>query len=156
MTIKNPPEGYPVLIPYLLVSDAPAAVSFYEKVFDAKPRLSLKMPDGKIGHAELELGDGLIMLAEAGTDPNMSAPDKNSSGRSTLIYLPDIDAAIARAVENGASLVMPADDMFYGDRFGIIRDPFNHIWSLSTRIKNVSPDEMQDYLSKNMMQMGDH
>lgn len=143
MTVKNPPENYPHVSPYLLVENAAEAIVFYEKVLGAKARFIL--PNGnKIGHAELQVGDSVIMLADACPEMGMQAPDKEGRGRSTLVYVPDVDKAMEIAAQNGGTVMMPAKDQFYGDRFGMVRDPFGHMWSLATHIRDVSEQEMKE------------
>jgi len=137
------PEGYHSLTPYLIVAGAARAIEFYKSVFGATERMRLGGPDGKIGHAELAIGDSVIMLADE--HPEMGARGPRSIGGSPVgihVYLPDVDAAAARAVAGGAKLTRPVENQFYGDRLGTLEDPFGHIWHISTHIENVSPEEI--------------
>jgi PhnB protein len=143
MPVKPIPDGYRSVIPYLIVDGAAAAIEFYKTAFGATERLRLGGPGGKIGHAELEIGDSLIMLADE--HPEMGARGPRTVGGSPVgihVYLPDVDAAAARAVAGGAKLTRPVADQFYGDRLGTIEDPFGHIWHISTHIEDVSPEEI--------------
>jgi PhnB protein len=149
----NPiPDGYPRVIPYLHVKGAQAAIEFYEDVLGAKERMRMPGPDGKIGHAELAIGDGLIMLADEFPDMGAVAPSGNTGG-AVMVYLPDVDAAFARAVARGATVTQPVTDQFYGDRSGQFTDPFGHCWNVSTHTEDVAPDEMERRMAA-MMQGG--
>ena len=141
--VKPIPDGYPSLTPYLIVGDGAAAIAFYEKAFGAAERLRLTTPDGKIGHAELEIGDSLIMLADE--YPAHGARGPRAFGGSPVglhHYVADVDAVVARAVAAGAKLVHPVENKFYGDRMGTIEDPFGHKWYVTTHIEDVPPDEI--------------
>ena len=141
--VKSVPDGYPSLTPYLIVRDGAAAIEFYRKVFGAGLRMKLDAPGGRIGHAELEIGDSLVMLADE--HPEIGARGPAAFGGSPVglhLYLPDVDAVVARAVAGGARLVDPVENKFYGDRMGTIEDPFGHKWYVTTHIEDVSPDEI--------------
>jgi PhnB protein len=141
--VKPVPEGYRSVIPYLIVEGAAAAIEFYKTAFGATERLRLGGPGGKIGHAELAIGDSLIMLADE--HPEMGARGPRTVGGSPVgihVYLEDVDAAAARAVAGGAKLTRPVADQFYGDRLGTIEDPFGHIWHISTHVEDLSPEEI--------------
>ena len=141
--VKPIPDGYPRLSPYLIVGDAAAAIDFYQKVFGAKLRLRLDGPNGKIGHAELELGDALIMLADE--HPEMGALAPTTIGGTPVglhLYVEDVDAVAKKAVAAGAALKRPVENQFYGDRLGSIVDPFGHLWHISTHVEDVSPEEI--------------
>ncbi|MBV9964248.1 MAG: VOC family protein [Alphaproteobacteria bacterium] len=141
--VKPVPDGYPSLIPYLIVRDGAAAIEFYRKVFGAKLRMKLDGPGGRVGHAELEIGDSVVMLADE--HPEIGARGPAASGESPVglhLYLPDVDAVIARAVAAGARLVHPAENKFYGDRMGTIEDPFGHKWYVTTHVEDVPHDEI--------------
>jgi PhnB protein len=141
--VKPIPDGYPRLTPYLIVGDGAAAIAFYEKAFDARLRLKLDAPGGRIGHAELEIGDSLIMLADE--HPEIGARGPRAFGGSPVglhLYSEDVDAVVARAVAAGARLVHPVEDKFYGDRMGTIEDPFGHKWYVTMHIEDVSPEEI--------------
>jgi PhnB protein len=140
---KPVPDGYPSLTPYLIVRDGAAAIEFYRKVFGAGLRMKLDAPGGRIGHAELEIGDSLVMLADE--HPEMGAlapPTVGGTPVSLHLYVPDVDAAAQKAVANGAMLKSPVENKFYGDRLGTIIDPFGHIWHISTHVEDVSPEEI--------------
>jgi PhnB protein len=144
---KLVPEGYHSLTPYLSIKGASAALSFYKKAFGAEEVYRLEMPDGRIGHAELQIGDSKIMLADE--MPEMADAVTRSPrtlGAATAgfhVYVADVDAQFARAVEAGATVKRPIKDQFYGDRSGTVEDPFGHIWTLATHIEDVSPEEIK-------------
>lgn len=132
------------LTPYIIVKNAAAAIAFYEKAFGAKEEYRLAGPDGKIGHAELVIGAGRLMLAEE--SPAFGALSPASIGGTPVklhLDVEDVDATMARAEAGGATILRPARDQFYGERSGMIADPFGHQWFLGTRKENVSPEEMQ-------------
>jgi PhnB protein len=141
--VKPVPDGYPSLTPYLIVTDGAAAIAFYQRVFGAKLRMRLDGPGGKIGHAELEIGNSLIMLADE--HPAMGALAPLTIGGTPVglhIYVEDVDAVAAKAIAAGAALKRPVENQFYGDRLGSIVDPFGHLWHISTYVENVSPEEI--------------
>ena len=140
---KPIPEGYPRLTPYLIVDGASAAIDFYGSVLGASERMRLPMPNGRIGHAELELGDSLLMLADENPDMDIRGPA--SLGGTTVsmhLYVENADAVFARALEAGAKALRPVEDRFYGDRSGQFEDPFGHRWDVSTHVEDVPPEEM--------------
>ena len=141
--VKPVPDGYPSLTPYLIVADAAAAIAFYQQVFGATLRMKLDGPDGKIGHAELEIGNSLIMLADE--HPEMGALSPKTVGGTPVglhVYVEDVDAVAVTAVAAGAALKRPVENQFYGDRLGSIIDPFGHLWHISTHVEDVSPEEI--------------
>ena len=141
--VKPVPDGYRSITPYVIVRGGAAAIAFYQKVFGARLRMKLDAPGGKIGHAELEIGDSLIMLADE--HPEMGALAPPTIGGTPVglhVYLADVDAVAAKAIAAGATLKRPVADQFYGDRLGSIVDPFGHLWHISTHIEDVSPDEI--------------
>ena len=142
--VKPIPEGYPQVTPYLAVDGAKAAIEFYEKVLGAEERMHLGAPGDKIGHAELQLGDSVIMLADEFPEQGVRGP-KAVGGTPVMIsvYVDDVDAVFARALENGATSVRDVEDQFYGDRTGQFEDPFGHRWSVATHVEDVPPDEME-------------
>jgi PhnB protein len=141
MTAKNPLLG---LTPYLACKDTSAAIAFYTKAFGAKESFRLTDPAGKIGHAELMLGDALLMLSDEAPDfGHMSAQTLGGSPILLHLYVADVDAFMATAVKAGATLLRPLTDEFYGDRTGQIADPFGYKWMIATRKKQISPEEMQ-------------
>jgi PhnB protein len=144
---KPIPEGYHSLTPYLSIKGASSALSFYKKAFGAEEIYRLDMPDGRVGHAELQIGDSKIMLADE--MPEMAdavTKSPRTLGATTAgfhVYVADVDAQFKRAVEAGATVKRPVQDQFYGDRSGTVEDPFGHIWTLATHIEDVSPEEIK-------------
>lgn len=138
--VKPIPDGYHSVTPYLYIKGAARAIEFYTKAFGARERMRMPGPDGTIGHAEIEVGDSVIMLADA---PERAADTRNGVTSSLLIYVDDVDSVFRRALGAGATEVQPLEDKFYGDRMGMVRDPFGHEWSLGTHVEDVSPEEMQ-------------
>ena len=146
----NPiPEGYRRVTPYLIVDGAAAAIDFYASVFGATERMRMDAPEGRVGHAELEIGDSVIMLADE--HPEMNARGPRSVGGTPVslhMYVEDVDGVFERAVEAGAKSVRPVEDQFYGDRLGSFEDPFGHHWSVATHVEDVSPDEMSKRMAE--------
>lgn len=143
--VKAIPRGYSTLTPYLIVHEGANAIEFYTKVFGARPRGDVyQSSDGKIGHAELMIGDSLFMLADE--YPEVGAFSPKTIGGSPVnltLYVEDADLTINKAADAGAAITRPIQNQFYGDRSGQIRDPFGHIWTIATHIEDVSPEEMQ-------------
>ena len=141
--VKPIPDGYPQITPYLYVDGASAAIEFYRTVFGATERMRMDAPGGKIGHAELEIGDSLIMLSDEYPDMGARAP-KTIGGTPVMlnVYVEDVDAVFARAIDAGATARRPVQDQFYGDRTGQFEDPFGHQWNVATHVEDVPPDEM--------------
>jgi PhnB protein len=142
------------IVPYLMVDGAAAAIDFYKEAFGAEERYRLEMPDGAIGHAEITVGGATVFLADAPDDmPGPGANPKRLGGTPVLLhrYVPDVDAAVARAGSAGATVVRPPEDQFYGDRAAAVSDPWGHVWSIHTQIRQVTPEEMADAVQ----QMGD-
>jgi PhnB protein len=141
----NPiPDGYPVVAPYLIVSGAAAAIDFYKQIFGATERMRMDAPGGKVGHAELLIGGCLIMLADEFPDMGAVGPKTVGGSPVTLhLYVEDVDATVARAVDAGAMVTRPVETKFYGDRSGGLTDPFGHAWHIATHVEDVSPEEMQ-------------
>jgi PhnB protein len=142
--VKPIPDGYPRLSPYLCVDGAADAIEFYETVFGGRERMRLPGPDGKVGHAEIEIGDALIMLADEHPEIGVRSPKAYGGTGTTLsLYVEDVDAVMERAAAKGATVLRPARDEFYGDRSGQFEDPFGHRWTVATHIEDVTPEEMQ-------------
>ena len=142
-TVKPIPDGYPRVIPYLSVDGASAAIDFYTNVFGAKERVRMPAPGGKLGHAELEIGDSVVMLADA--FPDMGAPTPKALGGtpvSIMVYVEDVDTVFERAIAAGATADRTVENQFYGDRAGQFVDPFGHKWFVATHIEDVPPEEM--------------
>jgi PhnB protein len=141
---KPIPDGYPAVIPFLIVDGAARAIEFYKNVFGATERMRLPGPGDKLAHAEIVIGDSVIMLADASPESGTRAPQTPDAATVRLhIYLDDVDAAAARAVAAGAKILIPIADQFYGDRSGRIADPFGHVWLISTHTEDIAPEEMQ-------------
>ena len=145
MTNVQPiPEGYPQVIPYLCVDGAEAAIQFYRSVFGASERMRMGAPGGRIGHAELQLGDSVIMLADEFPEMGNLSPKSIGGTPVTLsVYVEDVDAVFARAVSAGAKELRAVENQFYGDRSGQFEDPFGHRWSVASHVEDVPPDEME-------------
>jgi PhnB protein len=144
--VKPVPEGYHTLTPYLSIKGAAKALAFYKNAFGAEELVLMKMPDGRIGHAELQIGDSRFMLADENdmADRVVQSPSTlGSSSVSLLLYVPDVDARFKRAVEAGAKVKRPLADQFYGDRSGVLEDPFGHVWTIAAHVEDVSPEEMK-------------
>jgi PhnB protein len=142
--VKPIPDGYPRVTPYLHVDGAEAAIEFYGKVLGAKERGRLPAPEGKIGHAELEIGPSLIMLADEFPEMGVRGPKAFGGTPVTIsVYVDDVDAVFDAAVAAGAEVVRSLENQFYGDRMGQFEDPFGHRWSVATRVEDVPPDEME-------------
>jgi PhnB protein len=141
--VKAIPDGYPQVTPYLIVDGATAAIEFYGKVLGATERMRMGGPDGRVGHAELQLGSGVVMLADEFPDMEQKSPKTLGGSPVTVsVYVEDVDAVFARALAEGATEVRGVADQFYGDRTGQFRDPFGHLWSVATHVEDVPPDEM--------------
>jgi PhnB protein len=155
MSVKPVPEGYHTLTPYFTVRDAEKAIDFYKKAFGAMERGVMKGPDGKVMHAELMIGDSIVMLADEFPEYGAVAPNSAGGGSSMglHIYLPNVDEAFDRAVKAGAQVEMPVMDQFWGDRYGKLKDPFGHKWSIATHIADYSADEMKRNMDEAMSKM---
>jgi len=144
MAVKPIPEGYHTLTPSLTVKDGAKAIEFYKKAFGAQERMRLPGPDGRLMHAELQVGDSIVMLGEEMPEMGCKEPASVGAVSSSLyLYVPDVDAAFNRAVQAGAKALMPPADMFWGDRFGTVEDPSGHRWGLATHKEDPTPAEME-------------
>lgn len=142
--VKPVPEGYHNATPYLIIDGAAKAIDFYKRVFGATERMRMPSPGGKVGHAEISIGDSVIMLADEHPDMGARGPRAfGGSAVSLMLYVEDVDATVKTAVAEGAKLVHQIEDKFYGDRTGTIDDPFGHRWHVGTHKEDVPPDEMQ-------------
>ncbi len=142
-SVKPIPDGYHSVTPHLIVKDGARAIEFYKKVFGAKELFRME-DKGRVGHAELQIGDSRIMLADE--HPEMDARSPQSIGGTPVsihLYVADVDATVARAVAAGARMKQKVEDKFYGDRNGTIVDPFGHTWFVSTHVEDVPADEME-------------
>ena len=154
MAVKPIPEGYRTVTPYLAVDDAAEAIEYYKKAFGAKERVRMETPDEKIGHAELEIGDSLVMLSDPIPEATTRTPKElGGTSASVFLYVEDVDAVVKRAVEVGATVTMEVADQFWGDRFGSVQDPFGHSWSIATHVEDVPPEEMAERAKKAMAAM---
>jgi PhnB protein len=145
MAVKPIPEGYESITPYLTVDDADAAIEFYKRAFGAKERGRMHGPDGKIGHAELEIGGSLVMLSDALPQFATRSPKElGGTTASVFMYVEDVDAVVKRALDAGALIETDVSDQFWGDRFGAIKDPFGHVWGIATHVEDVPAEEMAE------------
>ena len=145
MTVKPIPEGYRTATPYLAVDDAAAAIEYYKQAFGAKERGRMDAPGGKIGHAELEIGDSLIMLSDALPGFATRSPrDLGGTSASVFLYVEDVDAVVKRAIDAGGEVATEVADQFWGDRFGAVRDPYGQVWGIATHVEDVPPEEMAE------------
>jgi PhnB protein len=145
MAVKPIPEGYHTATPYLAVGEAAAAIEYYEKAFGAKEIVRMDAPGGKIGHAELKIGDSVVMLSDPFPQASTRAPKElGGSSVGIFMYVEDVDAVVKQAVDAGATVTMEVADQFWGDRFGSITDPFGHVWSIATHVEDVPPEEMAE------------
>ena len=142
--LKPIPDGYHSVTPYLIVDDAARAMEFYKRAFGATEVFRWEAPDGRVGHAEIKIGDSHVMLADE--HPEIGARGPRSIGGSPislLLYVEDVDATVGQAVEAGARLTRPVANQFYGDRTGGVEDPFGHVWHVATHVEDVPPEELE-------------
>jgi PhnB protein len=145
------PKDYNSITPYLVIKGAAQAIEYYKKVFGATELFRMNGPDGKVGHAELKIGNSHIMLADE--NPSMgqghtSAATVGGSPVSLYVYLPDVDRVVEKARAEGAKILKPVEDQFYGDRNGFLQDPFGHFWTVATHIEDVSAKEVEERMKK--------
>jgi len=149
--VKPIPEGMASVTPHLTVEGAADAIEFYKKAFDAREMARLPGPGGKLMHAQIMIGDSHVMLADDFPDYGGFGPKHLKGSPVTIhLYVADADAVFNRAVAAGATVRMPIADMFWGDRYGVITDPFGHHWSIATHIRDMTPDEIQNEMMKGM------
>jgi PhnB protein len=149
------PEGYSTLTPYLTFEDTAEAIDYYKDVFGAKERLRMEAPGGRIGHAELEIGDSLLMLSDAFPQSTQRPPSEvGVTTAGVFMYVEDVDSVFQRAVDKGAKVTMEVADQFWGDRFGSLTDPFGHSWAIATHVEDVPPEEMAERAKAAMAEMG--
>jgi PhnB protein len=150
MSVKPIPDGYHTLTPHMTVRDAARAIEFYKQAFGATEKGVMTGPDGKVMHAELRIGDSIFMLADEFPQYGSLSPlSTGGSGMGLHIYVEDVDTAFDQAVKAGATVEMPVSDMFWGDRYGKLADPFGHKWSIATHKRDMSMEDME----KEMKQM---
>ena len=148
------PKGYNTVTPYLVVKGAAQAIEYYKKVFGATVVVRMDGPGGRVAHAELKIGDSIVMLADESS--KMAVPGHGSataiggSPVSLYLYLPDVDGVVKKAVDAGAKILKPVQDQFYGDRSGFLQDPFGHFWGIATHVEEVSPEEIKERMKKMM------
>ena len=144
MATKPIPEGYHSITPYLVVDDATAAIDFYTRAFGATERMRMPTPDGKVAHAELQIGDSVVMVSDEFEMSETKAP-KTVGGTTggTFLYVEDVDEVFKQALDAGASEKQAPEDMFWGDRFARVIDPFGHSWQLATHVEDLTPEQME-------------
>ena len=155
MAVKPIAEGFHTITPYITVNDGARAIEFYKRAFGAKERVRMEGPPGKIAHAELQIGDSIFMLGDE--MPGMGARSPQSLGGTCagiFLYVNDVDSAYKQAVDAGAKADMPPADMFWGDRYGRLTDPFGHSWSIATHTEDVAPEEMKKRMQAEMARRG--
>lgn len=143
MAVKAIPEGYHSVTPYLSVKGAAEAIEFYKRAFGATELFRMPMPDGKVGHAEIKIGDSPVMLADEFPQMGYRSPQTlGGAGVSLMIYVDNVDRTFKQAVAAGAKELQPVKDQFYGDRSGSVQDPYGHVWTISTHVEDVAPEEL--------------
>jgi uncharacterized glyoxalase superfamily protein PhnB len=143
-TVQPIPPGFHSITPHLVLHDTVAAIDFYKRAFDAVELHRLDAPDGKIMHASLRIGDSIIMMGDECREYGVNAPTSLGGSPVTIhLYVPNADDVFAKAVFNGATVVMPVQEMFWGDRYGKLVDPFGHCWSIATCVRQMNPAEMK-------------
>jgi PhnB protein len=144
MATQAIPEGYRTATPYLIVQGAADAIEFYKRAFGATEMLRMADPQGRVGHAEIRIGDSVIMLADEHPGMGYRGPRTlGGSSVSILLYLEDVDTVFERAVKAGARALRPVTNQFYGDRSGTLEDPFGHVWTIATHVEDVAPEELR-------------
>ena len=142
---KPIPEGYHSLQPYLAVEDAAKAIEFYKRAFGAKERGRMPGPGDTIAHAELEIGDSVLMLADPFPQSTLKPPKKlGGTSVGIFLYVEDVDEVVQQVVDAGGSVTMPVEDQFWGDRYGVVADPFGHTWQIATHKEDLSPEEIME------------
>jgi PhnB protein len=145
MAAKPIPDGYHTPVPYLTVDDAARAIDYYQRAFGAKERGHMGSPDGKIAHAELEIGDSVVMLSDPFPQFSTKPPSElGGSSAGVFLYVEDVDAVVQQAVDAGGTVESEVADQFWGDRFGAVTDPFGHSWFIATRVEDVPPEELAE------------
>lgn len=154
MAVRPIPEGYRSVSPALAVDGAAEAIEFYERAFGAKERGRMPGPEGTVAHAELEIGDSVVMISDPFPHSTVRPP-RQLGGTSVgiFVYVEDVDAIFEQAVNEGATVTMALEDMFWGDRFGTVTDPYGHSWSFATHIEDVPPEEMEERAKQAMAAM---
>lgn len=153
MATKAIPPGYHSVTPYLIIDGAAKAIDFYKRAFNAKELMRMQSPDGRVGHAEIQIGDSHIMLADEYPEMGYRSPQAlGGAAVSLMVYVEKVDEIFKQALSSGAQELQPLKDQFYGDRSGTLKDPFGHVWTISTHVEDVAPEEMrrraQQYFQK--------
>ncbi len=151
--VKEIPKGFHTVTPYLTVTDATRAIDFYKRAFGAEEVLRMDGPGGKIAHAEIKIGDSIIMLSDEMPGYSRSPQSLGGTAVNIFLYVKDVDQIFQRAVAAGARINMPVSDMFWGDRYGQVTDPFGHSWSLATHKEDVLPEELRKRTQAAMSKM---
>ena len=155
MAVQPIPEGYHTLTPYLAVEDAERAIEFYKDAFGAEELFRMPAPDGRIGHAELQIGDSKLMLSDPFPQSNVRPPsERGGPTASIFMYVDDVDATFEQAQRAGATVVSELEDMFWGDRFGTVADPFGQVWAMATHKEDLSEEEIAERGKAAMAEMG--
>jgi PhnB protein len=144
--VKPVPDGYHTATPYLVQRDTKTALDFYKKAFGAETVVMMPMGAGRIGHAEIKIGDSMVFMSDEFPEMSPDTKSPQTAGfvtGTTFLYVPDVDTVFKKAVDAGAKVVMPPTDMFWGDRFGKVVDPFGHHWGIATHKEDLSPQEIQ-------------
>jgi PhnB protein len=153
--VRAIPEGHHTVTPYLIVGDAAGALAFYKKAFGTEELMRIAAPNGKIGHAEIRIGDSVIMLADEHPDMNARGPHAfGGSPVSIHLYVEDVDAVAGQAIAAGATVIRPVQDQFYGDRSGSFTDPFGHSWHVATHKEDLTREELDKRVKTAMAQHG--
>jgi PhnB protein len=151
MATKSIPDGYHSVTPYLIIKGAADAIGFYTHAFGATELMRMPRPDGKLGHAEIRIGDSVIMLADEHPEMGYRSPQSlGGAGVSLMIYVERVDDVFKRAVTSGAKELQPIKDQFYGDRSGTLQDPYGHTWTVATHVEDIPPEEMRRRAEKFM------
>ena len=151
MGVKPIPDGYSSVTPYLIVTGAANALDYYKMAFDAQEIMRMPGPDGKIMHAELQIGSSRIMLADESPQMGHKSPQTlGGSGTGLMLYVNDVDDTFQRAVSGGGKIVQAVKNQFYGDRSGTLADPFGHQWTIATHVEDVAPEEMKRRMDEAM------
>jgi PhnB protein len=149
MATKAIPEGYHSVTPYLVCKGAAQAIDFYKRAFGATELFRMDAPDGRIGHAEIKVGDSPIMLADEYPESGHRSPQSlGGTGVSLMVYVDRVDDTFKQAIGAGAKELQPLKDQFYGDRSGTLQDPFGHVWTIATHVEDVAPEEMHRRIEK--------
>ena len=152
---KPVPDGATGVLPHLTIKDAPRAIEFYKKALGAVELSRHNGPDGSIMHASIRIGSGMVFLNEENRDWGALSPQTlGGTPVWMMVYVPDVDATFEQARSAGAEVVMPVGDQFWGDRYGVLKDPFGHMWEIATHVEDLSPEEMERRGRAAMAQMG--